>query len=123
MKKSILYVDDEEANLRTFTSVFRRDYSVYTALSGEEGLLILERENLDVLITDQCMPGMSGVEFLKHVFERTPMSPPSRIMLSGFAEEKDVHLAREEYMLQQFVSKPWGYEEMKKIIDDVILNT
>ena len=123
MKHSILYIDDEEANLRTFQSVFRRDYKVLTALSGEEGLEIVDAEKPEVLITDQRMPGMSGVEFLQKVYERNPASPPSRIMLSGYAAGKDILKAKEEYLLKKFVSKPWNHSEMKMIIDEAIQNT
>ena len=59
----ILYVDDEEDNLVVFKSAFRRDYNVHTALSAKEGLKILKKEDIKVLITDQRMPDISGIEF------------------------------------------------------------
>lgn len=115
--KKVLYIDDEVANLRTFSSVFRRDYNVLIASSGKEALAILEYENPDVIITDQCMPEMSGLELLKKIFETRPYIPPTRIMLSGFAEMKDVQVAREKYLLQKFISKPWDKRELQSVIE------
>lgn len=121
MKCTILYIDDEEANLRTFRSAFRRDFVIFTTTSGEKGLQILEEEKeFDVLITDQIMRDMNGVELLRRVFELKNMSKPARIMLSGYAEAKDVQEAKKKYGLSKFVSKPWNYEELKAVIESVI---
>jgi len=68
MRYNILYVDDEDINLRQFKSVFRRDFNIFIANSGEEGLKILDEKNFDLIITDQRMPKMTGVEFLKKGF-------------------------------------------------------
>lgn len=121
MKRTVLYIDDEEANLRTFRSVFRREYTILTAKNGKEGLQLLEEQDPDILITDQCMPEMSGVELLKILFESKPDRRPSRIMLSGFAEAEDVKEAKEKYLLKKFVSKPWKKEEMRQTIEESIL--
>ncbi len=117
MKYKVLYIDDEEANLRTFNSVFRRYFNVITALNGEEGLRLLDNHRPDLVITDQYMPGMSGVEFLRKAFEKLPQRPPSRIMLSGYAKSEDVSEAKRKYLLQHFISKPWDKDEMKEIIN------
>lgn len=63
-KISVLYLDDEENNLRSFKATFRRIYKVYTAISGEEGLKMLEVNPVEIIITDQRMPEMTGIEFL-----------------------------------------------------------
>lgn len=120
MRYKVLYIDDEEANLRTFHSVFRRNYDIHTALNGAEGLEILDRYQPDLIITDQYMPAMSGVEFLKRLFEKYPNRPPSRIMVSGYARADDVREAKSKYLLQYFVSKPWTREKMKMIIEKSI---
>jgi len=120
MKRTVLYIDDEEVNLRTFRSAFRRDYTIMTALGGKEGLRILETESPDVLITDERMPGMSGVELLKRFWELYPSSKVARIMLSGYAETAAINEAKEKYMLKHFVSKPWCREALKKTIDSAV---
>ena len=72
-KITILYVDDEENNLFSFKAVFRIKYNVLTALSGDEALEILSKKQVHVIITDQRMPEMTGVEFLEKVLENTPI--------------------------------------------------
>ena len=64
-KITILYVDDEANNLVSFKAVFRVKYQVYTAISGDEALKILGEKPIEIIITDQRMPNMSGVEFLE----------------------------------------------------------
>jgi len=71
-KITILYVDDEENNLFSFKAVFRIKYNVLTALSGDEALEILSKKQVHVIITDQRMPEMTGVEFLEKVLEKIP---------------------------------------------------
>src|SRR5574344_479018 len=65
--KTILYVDDEEINLRLFKATFRRDYNILTATSAKEGLEKLAKNTVDLVITDQRMPEVNGVEFLSKV--------------------------------------------------------
>jgi response regulator RpfG family c-di-GMP phosphodiesterase len=123
MKYNILYIDDEAANLRVFKSVFRRDFNVSTALSGKDGLKLLDIEKFHLIITDQRMPEMTGVEFLKEVFRRIPVKPPNRIILSGFSKNRDIDEAKEKYFLYKFVSKPWNADDLRVTIDEAIVNT
>ena len=66
-KIAILYVDDEENNLFSFKAVFRVKYQVFTAISGDEALKIMGEKPIEIIITDQRMPNMTGVEFLEKV--------------------------------------------------------
>ena len=68
----VLIVDDEEAILESLELTLDDDYRVFTALTGKQGLEILEREDVALVIVDQVMPDMSGVEFLEKVVERRP---------------------------------------------------
>lgn len=115
-KYKILYVDDEEINLRIFKNSFRRDFTIYLALSAQEALEILDKEKIDVVITDQRMPEMTGVELLKKINEIHSEIPPNRLILSGYAANEDIQKAFDEYKLFEFVSKPWEYKELKAII-------
>jgi response regulator RpfG family c-di-GMP phosphodiesterase len=117
---SILYVDDEESNLRVFKSTFRREFNIFIANSAKEGMKILEETNIDVVITDQRMPEISGVEFLKQIHERFPHIPPSRLILSGFAKDEEIDLAFDKYKLFKFVSKPWNADDLKEVIINAI---
>ncbi|MBL4705757.1 MAG: response regulator [Flavobacteriales bacterium] len=120
MKYTILYIDDEEVNLRIFRSVFRREFKIFTAPSGKEGLEILSHEKCDLIVTDQRMPGMTGLEFLKRVYHMLPSKPPNRIILSGYSSSIDIDKARKEYGLYKFVSKPWNAEDLKVIMNTAI---
>ena len=83
-KITIIYVDDEENNLFSFKATFRIKYKVLTALSGDEALKLLEENTVNIIVTDQRMPGMTGVEFLEKVIEKYP--DPVRILLTGYAD-------------------------------------
>ena len=122
MKHNVLYIDDEEVNLRVFKSAFRRDYNIYTALSGEEGLKILDEEDLQLIVTDERMPKMTGCEFLKRVYKKIPSKPPNRIILSGFSKTQDIEEAKEKYFLYMFISKPWEVDELRNTMNDAIIN-
>lgn len=114
----ILYVDDEKDNLIVFNSSFRRFYDIHVALSGFDGLEIMRKENIWMIITDQRMPGMSGTEFL----ERTLTEYPDciRIILTGFSDMNAVIQAINKSMVYRYVTKPWELEEMKITIDNGI---
>ncbi|MEO1054248.1 MAG: response regulator, partial [Bacteroidota bacterium] len=74
-KFNILYVDDEISNLQGFKSIYFTQYNVITAVSGREALEILDEQEVHIIITDQKMPEMTGVEFLKIVLVEYPRIP------------------------------------------------
>lgn len=116
MKYSILYVDDEDINLRVFKNTFRREFNLFLANSAKEGLKILSENQIDVVITDQRMPELTGVDFLKEIHQRYPHIPPNRLIVSGFAKDDEIETAFQEYRLFSFISKPWKAEVLKDII-------
>jgi YesN/AraC family two-component response regulator len=120
MKFKVLYVDDEESNLRIFKDTFRRDFIVITANSALEALEFLAKEMVDVVITDQRMPGMTGVELLGEINKNFHEIPPQRLILSGFSEDEDIKKAFDEYKLRKFIPKPWDYDTLKKVIFESI---
>ena len=71
-KYNILFVDDEKYNLTVFRAAFRRYFNIFLANSAQEGLEVLEKHPIQLVITDQRMPEMTGVEFLEKVVERFP---------------------------------------------------
>ena len=119
-KSKILYVDDEESNLRIFKDSFRRYFEVQIAISAYEALEILEQGIVDVVITDQRMPGMTGVELLKEINERFSDIPPERLIVSGYSEDSDIRQAFKEYRLSKFIPKPWNYEDLKQTIIEAV---
>lgn len=107
----VLFVDDEEFNLKSFRSAFRRDMDVLIAQSGAEGLALLEHEPVHVVISDQRMPGMSGSEFLKAVRERHPRS--IRMLLTGFSDLESVVSAVNEGGIYAYAAKPWNENDLR----------
>ncbi len=79
MKPTVLYIDDEEANLRTFRSAFRRNYTVLTSPNAKEALKIIADKDPDVLITDQSMTEMTGFQLLKQIVEQFHQTHLSRL--------------------------------------------
>jgi response regulator RpfG family c-di-GMP phosphodiesterase len=114
-KIKVLYVDDEENNLFSFKAVFRLNYQIYTAISGSKALEILnENPDIEVILTDQRMPEMTGVEFLKSIL---PIHPdPVRILLTGYADLKASIDAVNEGKIFHYLSKPWNEDEVNMII-------
>lgn len=112
----VLYVDDERGNIDYFRSVFRREYEIITANSGEEGLQILQEvDNIPIILTDQRMPRMTGVEFLKKSIDISRDS--IRILVTGYADMETVINAINHGHIYYYISKPWTYDEMKIIIN------
>lgn len=109
-KITILYVDDEENNLFSFKATFRIKYNVLTALSGDDALAILEKTLVHIIVTDQRMPGMTGVEFLEKVLEKYPN--PMRILLTGYADMDAVVDAVNKGKIFHYLAKPWDEEEL-----------
>lgn len=114
-KISILYVDDEENNLISFKATFRLKYKVFTAISGSDAIEILEKNLIHVIITDQRMPNMTGVEFLEKVIEK--FTDPIRILLTGFTDMNAVVDAINKGKIFHYLTKPWNEEELDKTIE------
>lgn len=106
----LLYVDDEEDNLRLFTLQFGEDFSIKTAKSAAEGLSILEKTPVGLVVTDERMPGMSGVDFLAQVAERWPETV--RMIISAYSDSKRLLLAINRGHAHEYVLKPWDQEEL-----------
>ena len=113
-KWNVLFVDDEADNCLVFKAAFRRDYKVYTANSGEEGLAILAKENIHLILTDQRMPGMTGVEFLSKL---VPLYPDTmRIVVTGYSDIEAVIDAINKGQVFRYILKPWNDTELGGIM-------
>lgn len=113
-KITILYVDDEMNNLISFKAVFRIKYNVLTAISGEEAIKLLKNNTVDIIITDQRMPNMTGVEFLESILDEYP--DPIRILLTGYADMNAVIDAVNKGKIFHYLTKPWNEEELDMTI-------
>jgi two-component system response regulator HupR/HoxA len=107
----ILIVDDEEAILESLELTLGTEYRVFTATSAEAGLAILDREDIAMVLSDQVMPGMSGVEFLEQVIERNPRA--IRMMLTGYADMPSLIAAINEGRIWRYLPKPWEPDDLR----------
>jgi two-component system NtrC family sensor kinase len=107
----VLYVDDEPENLRIFELTFRREFSIITATTGEEGLQILNREPVAIVVSDHRMPGMVGTEFLRRVSELDPKT--IRIMMTAYGDAETLQEAINSGAIYRFVPKPWSPEDVR----------
>jgi len=105
-QRTLLLVDDEDNIVASLKRLLRRDgYHVVTANSGAQGLQRLAEHSVDVIVSDQRMPGMTGVEFLRRAKELYPDTV--RIVLSGYTELQSITDAINEGAIYKFLTKPW----------------
>ncbi|WAC14802.1 sigma-54-dependent transcriptional regulator [Dyadobacter pollutisoli] len=112
---TILYVDDEEINLKFFAATFSWEYHVLTALSAEEGLTIFKEHEIDLVVADQRMPGMSGVQFFEQIYQLNP--EPARILLTGYGDLETLVQAVNQGKIFHFFHKPWAEEELQRLFE------
>ena len=111
MTYKILIVDDEPANLRTLARLFRDQYQVMTAGSGAEALQLLGQHDVALLITDQRMPGMTGIELLKNTVLLRPRMV--RMILTGYTDVEALVEAINCGEVYRYVTKPWNNDELR----------
>ena len=114
MTYKLMIVDDEQANLRLLERLFRRDYQVLTADSGEAALRLLAQHDVALLITDQRMPGMTGIELIKHAADLRPQLV--RIILTGYTDVSALVEAINCGQVYKYVTKPWNNDELRLTI-------
>ena len=114
----ILYVDDEKDNLTAFHAILRRHYHILTAQSGAEALKILKTEKVDLIISDQRMPKMTGVELFEKVRGKYP--DIIRMILTGYSDVQSIIDAINKGQIYHFFTKPWNVNELKVILDNAL---
>jgi response regulator RpfG family c-di-GMP phosphodiesterase len=114
MKYKILAVDDEAANVRMLERVFRGQFDVVTALSGPEALDLLTLHDIALIISDQRMPEMTGVEFLKRAAEMRPRCV--RFILTGYTDANDLADALNSNVIYKYITKPWIAEDLLQTV-------
>jgi diguanylate cyclase (GGDEF)-like protein len=117
---TLLLVDDEPSIISSLRRLLRGDgYRILTANSGIEGLKVLAENAVDVIVSDQRMPEMTGVEFLRTVRQLYPDTV--RIVLSGFTELQTVTDAVNAGAIYKFLTKPWDDEQLRGHIQEAFL--
>ena len=116
MERQLLLVDDEENIVRSLVRLLRRDgYTIHTANSGKEGLELLKHESVGVILSDQRMPEMCGVEFLSKAKELCPDT--IRMVLSGYTDLNSVTDAINRGAIYKFLTKPWDDDLIRENIN------
>ncbi|NOG45503.1 MAG: sigma-54-dependent Fis family transcriptional regulator [Calditrichaeota bacterium] len=117
-KANILIVDDQQEILNSMRRIFQREYTVFTALSGAEGIKILNQESITVILSDQRMPQMDGVEFLEKAFALQPDA--IRIMVTGYADIEASINAVNNAQIYQYIAKPFEPDELKLVVKGAV---
>ena len=114
-KAHILYVDDEQSNLDTFVAAFRKHYNIHTAKSAADAIEVLRQHRIAVILTDQRMPDMTGVQFLEAIIPEYP--DPVRMLITGFSDIDAIIKAINNGQVFRYIAKPWNESDLKLNID------
>lgn len=114
MKANILFVDDEENILRTMKLIFGKTHNVFLASSGALALEIIEQNDIKVIVCDQRMPHMFGVEVLRKVMEISPST--MRILLTGYSDVSDIVDSINQAEIFRYIMKPWKNGYLREIV-------
>ena len=114
VKARVLFVDDEPRVLTTMRMLFRAHYEVFFAESGPQALELLKQQPVDVIVSDQRMPGMSGIELLRAARDLNPNA--MRILLTGYSDLNAIIGSINEGEIFRFVNKPWSNEDLSTTV-------
>ncbi|MEQ9007838.1 MAG: response regulator, partial [Ekhidna sp.] len=117
-KFSLLYVDDEATNLRVFKANFRKFFNVYTSTNPIEAIDILNQEDIQVIVTDQRMPEMTGTQFLEKILPDHP--DVIKIILTGFTDIEAIKDGINRCGIFKYITKPWNFDEMKGVLERAV---
>ena len=109
-KYTLLIVDDEPDVCDSVHDLLRREFRVLKAHSGQEGFRLMQEEEVHIIMTDQRMPQVSGVELLTKVKARNPHAV--RMLFTGYADLESIIAAINQGHVYQFLKKPWQPEEL-----------
>jgi signal transduction histidine kinase len=113
-RHTLLVVDDEPDVVRSVQDLLRLDYRVLTATRGEDGMRLMQNEEVHIVMTDQRMPGMTGVEFLSNIRGDHPEA--IRLLFTGYADIKAVIEAINAGNVYRYITKPWDPDELQTVI-------
>jgi two-component system sensor histidine kinase/response regulator len=115
MPINILYIDDEKNNLNIFKAQFRENYNIFLAETSYQGLSILREKEIHIIITDQRMPGLSGVQFFESILNEYPN--PIRILLTAYSDIESTIDAINKGQVFRYIRKPWDSQDLKMTIE------
>lgn len=115
MRPSIFYLDDETVLLEIFRATYGDEYDVRTASAPVAARRALSEHAADIIISDQCMPEIEGLDFLREVARLCPRSV--RVIVSGYVTAGDLLGEVGAGIVNIFVPKPWTAEQMRQVIE------
>jgi DNA-binding NtrC family response regulator len=115
---SILAVDCEMCNLNVLKRTFRHEYDFYSASSSEDALIIMEDKHIDIVMADDCISDMTGMEFLTRIRQRH--SDTIRIILTTYIDKQVLADAMDMGYIHGYIEKPWRPEEIKAIVRETL---
>jgi putative two-component system response regulator len=118
MTYKLLIVDDEKANLRLLERLFSRDYYCLTASSGLEAIRLLEQHDVAIVITDQRMPEITGIDLLKQTAALRPHM--ARILLTGYTDVEALAEAINCGLVHMYITKPWNNDDLKRRVGQAL---
>jgi response regulator RpfG family c-di-GMP phosphodiesterase len=113
---NVLYLDDEAHNLTAFRAAFRRDFQVHVTTEPTDAVRILREHPIEVIISDQKMPKLSGVEFFELIAPDYP--DPVRMLLTGHADIDAVIDAINKGQIYKYIAKPWNESELRDLVNE-----
>ncbi|MES2558986.1 MAG: hybrid sensor histidine kinase/response regulator [Bacteroidota bacterium] len=112
----VLYIDDEINNLNSFKATFRFDYTILLAQNAEEALNHLNTNNVQIILSDQRMPTITGVEFFEQIRESHPNAV--RLLITGFSDIESVIDSINRGHIFRYIKKPWVELDVKSAIEE-----
>lgn len=115
---SVLYIDDMQTNLKLISMVLSREYLVFQAETIEEAENILQNNTIQVLITDQSMPEMSGMEFIQQIKDLYPEM--KKFIISGYSNSEEIQEAIDSHLIEGFIQKPVDFTLLKVVLKKAV---
>lgn len=112
---NLLIVDDEQSILKSLSESFRNSYTVYTANTGEKALRLFKDKDIHLILSDQRMPVMTGIELFAILKAINPL--PVRILLTGYSDINVVIRGLNDRLMWKYVTKPWSTQDLKALVN------
>ena len=115
---TVLVVDDEVRSQDPMRRTLDEEFTIFTASSADEARGLLQRQPVSVILCDQRMPGMTGVNFLKEVREQWPDTV--RIVISGYTDSEDIIAGINDAGIYQYILKPWSPDHLLESVRNAV---
>lgn len=115
-KIKVLFIDDEQHNLLSFKATFRREFDVDIAISAAEAKLLIKEKEYHIILSDQRMPGQTGVEFFEEILLQYP--DIIRILITGYTDIDVVVDAVNKGKIFKYLTKPWNPELLQTTVNE-----